>query len=144
MLNDNAVIVEGHVIAAKRTLQPAASQYLFFFIPTSVSTENPRYDATIAIDRVLKGTVQGSTIELSNYRALTAEENAAFVDGYGIHINSVLRVGYDQRHGERLTALVIVPLGNTPEFDEALRQAAMLRARRSSMRPASRASGVSQ
>ncbi len=137
LLRENAVVVEGHVVASKHTLQPTASQYLFFFIPMSVSTKNPRYDATVAVDRVLKGNVQEKTIELSDYRGLTEQENAAFLDGYGIHYHSLVRIGYDRRRGDRLADLAIVPLGNTPKFDEALRQAAAMRA---ATRPASKPS----
>jgi hypothetical protein len=85
---------------------------------------------------VLKGSVQARTIELTDYRSLAPEERAAFVDNYGIHVNSVVRVGYDQRCGGRLTNLAIVPLGNTAEFDEALRQAATRRMQRAATQPA--------
>ena len=139
LLQEKAVVVEGRVIASKHTLNPTFDQYLFFFIPQSVSTKNPRFDATVAIDRVLKGNLSSNTIELSDYRALRPEENALFADGYGVHNNSVLRLGFDRRSGDRLTNPVIVPLGNTPEFDDALRQAAAMRAR-AATRPASRPS----
>lgn len=139
LLRDNAVVVEGRVVRSKHTLRPTAGQSTsILFIPMSVSAKNPRYDATVAIDRVLKGEAPSSTIELRNYRPLTAEENAAFVDGYGIHNNSVLRIGFDRRGGGRFTSLTIVPLGNTPEFDEALRQAASVREAHTSTRPATR------
>ncbi len=50
----------------------------------------------------------------------------------------LVRIGYDQRWGDRLTALAIVPLGNTSDFNEALQQAAMMRAERGVTHPASR------
>jgi hypothetical protein len=139
LLQEKAVVVEGRVIASKHTLNPTFDQYLFFFVPQSVSTGNPRFDATVAIDRVLKGDVSSNTIELSDYRAIRPEEDALFADGYAIHNNSVLRLGFDRHSGNRLTDLVIVPLGNTPEFDDALRQAAAMRSR-AATRPISRPS----
>ena len=140
LLHENTVVVEGHVIASKDTLRPTASQYLFFFMPIGVIMTNPRYDATVTIDRVLKGSVKERTIEFADYRDLTEQENAAFADGYGIHINSVIRIGYDQRRGDRLSDLAIVPLGNTPEFDEVLRRSATMRAQGAGTRPTSKPS----
>ena len=121
LLLQKAVAVEGRVIESRRTLRPTANQYLFFFIPTGVSIKNPRFDATIAVDRVLKGQVSSKTIELRDYRPMTAEERSLFVDGAGIRNHLVLRIGYDRRSGNRFTGLAIVPIGNTPEFDAALR-----------------------
>ena len=135
LLRENAVVIEGHVIKSVHTAQPV--EYIFFVIPLADSMKNATYDGVVAVDRVLKGSVEDKTIKLSNYRALTSEENAAFADGYGLHMNSVVRLGYDHHHGDRLTALAIVPLGNTPEFDEAIRQAALMRAQKAATRPIS-------
>jgi hypothetical protein len=137
LLSESAVVVEGHVIAGR--LRATATQYLFF-IPMNLSMKNPRYDATVAVDRVLKGRVKEKTIRLVDYRGMTKQEYAAFADGYGIHNHSVVRIGYDRRRGDRLTKLAIVPLGNTPEFDEALRQSEAKRTQRAATRPASKPS----
>jgi len=137
LMQDNTVVVEGHVVVSKLGVQPpTAGDYFwhsfYFYIPAGFS-HKPRYDATIAVDRVLKGNMQEKTLELTDYRSLTPEEHAAFVDNYGIHQNSMVCVGYDQRCGGCLTNLAIVPLGNTAEFDKALRQAA---AQHAATRPA--------
>jgi hypothetical protein len=99
-----------------------------------------RRDAVVAASRVIKGEETATRLKLSNYRELTEQESAAFPDGYGIHNNSRLLLGYDSRWGNSFKNLCIVPLGNTPEFDDALRQAAMMRARRAATHPSSQRS----
>jgi hypothetical protein len=99
-----------------------------------------RRDAVAAASRVVKGKETATRLKLSNYRPLTEQESAVFPDIYGIHNNSRLLLGYDSRWGGSFKNLCIVPLGNTPEFDDALRKAAIMRAQRAATRPASRPS----
>jgi hypothetical protein len=122
VLATSKYVIEGRVIGARISYRPVWQNYVFFWLPIGVSTMNARYDATVEIDAVLKGDVKPEMIELRNYRPLSTNERALLPDEYGIHNGLRLRLGFDRRRGDSISGLAIVPLGNTPEFDEALRR----------------------
>jgi hypothetical protein len=123
------VVLDGHVMMARATSQATFADYFFFWLPMPASTANPRYDATIIVDEVLKGDEHPWSVELQHYRPLTPAERA-LLSGYHDILNGLrLRVGYDRRRGNSLTRLVLCPLGLTTEVEEAMRRANALRAR---------------
>lgn len=134
LLRMNAFVVEGRVSRSGTTLRAPLSQYIFFWIPVGAVTTSPRHDTTVVVEAVLKGEPHVRTVRLRDHGPLRARDRSLFPDGY-LHMNSLLRVGYDRRRGDRFTGLTLCPLGNTPEFDEAMRQAVILRARRAASRP---------
>ena len=138
LLADNPIVVEGVVTHSSRAFRPTLSQRIFFFIPMGVSTKNPAYNAAVAVDTVLKGDGGPRTIRLRDYRRMRREEHALFVDGLGLHMNSRVRLGFTRRRGDRLDDLEIAPLGNTPGFDEAMREAWRRVNERAASRPTSR------
>lgn len=122
MIAERKVVVEGVVEESRSSTEWTLSQPL--------GSGQWRRDAVVAVNRVVKGNETATRLKLSNYRPLTEQELAAFPDVYGIHNRSRLLLGYDLRWGSSFRNLCIVPLGNTPEFDNALRQAAIMRAQR--------------
>src|SRR5690242_8014970 len=107
---------------ARVSYRASWANYVFFWIPMGVSADNPRFDASVWVDSVLKGDDKPEQIPLTNYRPLTREESALIPYGHPIHDGLRLRVGYNRLRADSVTGLTLVPLGNTPEFEEALRR----------------------
>jgi len=109
---NNGIVLEGHLTRVKYSMETKAS---VLFIPVALTGKITAFTATIVVDHVLKGTETNTTVELTNCRWFTCDEKQLFSDGYGVHKGSILRIGYNERCGDRFTALSIMPMGNTPE-----------------------------
>lgn len=77
--------------------------------------------AVLTVDQVLRGGEQHKSLNLRNYRNLTPEERALFPYGWGIMQGVRLRIGYKDRFGDRFVNLKIMPIGLTPEVQDAVR-----------------------
>jgi hypothetical protein len=126
-LTTSEIVLEGHVTNSRieRRARASAWQMLTFWDPLPMPAEPgpPEWNATVRVERILKGEIPTPEIELRNYRPPSAAERQLFPDDYTIHIGTRLRLGFDGFSGRTLRNLRLVPLGYTPAYDAFPRRA---------------------
>jgi hypothetical protein len=118
-LDDSRVVAEGilHIVRV-RPPPLRLRDYLYGWLLPIGGPPADRIDADLGVERVLRGDVGSTPVELRHLRFETADELKRFPDVYAFHNRLRIRIGYDRREGDRYVALKLVPLDSGPTFDE--------------------------
>jgi hypothetical protein len=126
---EHKIVIDGHTTMNYSYAREHWYQTLFPFLPI-LTAGGARHDVDVVVERVVKGSETRTALKIRNYRELTPDEIRMLPypnDVMGIIGGEMrVRLGYDDRSGDRFSNLHIIAIENTPTMAAALRHAATL------------------